>query len=324
MFTTQKRQAMDKNELLQKIAFLKDKDKVAAKLYFHYNDGEDKLLEAPTNNESVDKKLAKNYSDSVLAKFKEVRDYKIHNIDEVEEFDTKATHYYYEQDYPAELSFLFGDKNDKYKFSKHDYKKIKGFLIDLTYGNENILLYKYKHNYDIHIKPTLLTMVRVDNELTSPSHESIIINENFDYVVIKDYLIAISLSTLERKIKFEKRIKQHSSEIIESIKKNGENLVEGVEKLEEYLNENFNFAKKMKTINFDGILWNTPFPTIQKKIESYPKLKSIMRFKDNKFNITSKKAAQIFFKLCNDEVMESILSGDVNLVDGVESIEAES
>lgn len=312
---------MNKKDIIEKVAFLKDKEKIAAKLYFHYNDGEDKLLEAPTNNESVDKKLATNYSNSVQAKFKEERDFKILNIEKVEEFDTKATHYYYENNYPDELCFLFIDKDEKFRFNNHDYKKIKGYLIDLTYGNENILLYKYRHNYDIHIKPTLLTMVRVDNELTSPSHESIIINENFDYVITGDYLIAMSLNTLERKIKFEKRIKQQSEEIIESIKENGKDLVEGVEKLKEYLDENFNFAKKMKAIDFGGVLWNTPFQSVRTKIESYPNLKSIMKFKGSKFNITSKQAARIFFKLCNDEVMESILSGDVSLVDGIETIE---
>lgn len=42
----------------QKLNFLNDKNKVAAKLYFHYNDGKgDILLEAPTNNDAVDKKL---------------------------------------------------------------------------------------------------------------------------------------------------------------------------------------------------------------------------------------------------------------------------
>lgn len=314
---------MNKQNLLEKVAFLKDKGKIAAKLYFHYNDGEDKLLEAPTNNESVDKKLANNYSDSVLAKFKEERDFKILNIDEVEEFDTKATHYYYEKDYPKELNFLFAKKEEKYRFNNHEYKNIKGYLIDLTFGKDNILLYKYRHNYDIHIKPTLLTMVRVDNELTSPSHESIIINDNFDYLITGSYLIAMSLSTLERRLKFEKRINQQSEQIIESINENGKDLVEGIEKLEEYLKENFNFAKKMKVVDFNGVLWNTPFTTVKAKIESYPKLKSIMRFKGNKFNITSKQAARIFFKLCNDEVMESILSGDVSLVDGVEAITAE-
>lgn len=321
MFTTLKRQAMDKNELLKKVAFLKDRDKVAAKLYFHYNDGKDDfLLEAPTNNATVDQKISGIYTDSVVLKFNENRSFQLLDISNVEEFDTSATHYYYDKDYPDDLAFLFMNKQGKFIFKSHPYANIKGYLINLTYGKDSISLYKYRHNFDIHIKPTLLTLIRVDNELVSPSNESIIINEKFDYAIIDEYLIAMSLSTLERKIKFDERVKKQSEEIIESIEQQGAELVEGVDKLKEYLSDNFEFAKKMKSIDFNGLLWTSDFESIKQKIQSRPKLNRIMKFKDNKFNITSKQAARIFFKLCNDQVMESVLSGDVSLVDGVELI----
>lgn len=324
MFTTLKRQAMDKNELLKKVAFLKDRDKVAAKLYFHYNDGKDDfLLEAPTNNATVDQKISGIYTDSVVLKFNENRSFQLLDISNVEEFDTSATHYYYDKDYPDDLAFLFMNKQGKFIFKSHPYANIKGYLINLTYGKDSISLYKYRHNFDIHIKPTLLTLIRVDNELVSPSNESIIINEKFDYAIIDEYLIAMSLSTLERKIKFDERVKKQSEEIIESIEQQGAELVEGVDKLKEYLSDNFEFAKKMKSIDFNGLLWTSDFESIKQKIQSRPKLNRIMKFKDNKFNITSKQAARIFFKLCNDQVMESVLSGDVSLVDGVELIEEE-
>lgn len=324
MFTTLKRQVMDKNELLKKVAFLKDRDKVAAKLYFHYNDGKDDfLLEAPTNNDTVDQKISGIYTDSVVLKFNENRSFQLLDISNVEEFDTTATHYYYDKDYPDDLAFLFMDKQGKFIFKSHPYANIKGFLINLTYGKDSISLYKYRHNFDIHIKPTLLTLIRVDNELVSPSNESIIINEKFDYAIIDEFLIAMSLSTLERKIKFDERVKKQSEEIIESIEEKGAELVEGIDKLKEYLSDNFEFAKKMKSIDFNGLLWTSDFESIKQKIQSRPKLNRIMKFKDNKFNITSKQAARIFFKLCNDQVMESVLSGDVSLVDGVELIEEE-
>lgn len=324
MFTTLKRQAMDKNELLQKVAFLKGKDKVAAKLYFHYNDGKDDfLLEAPTNNATVDQKISGIYTDSVVSKFNENRSFQLLDISNVEEFDTTATHYYYDKDYPLDLAFLFMNKAGKFTFKNHPYDNIKGYLINLTYGKDSISLYKYRHNFDIHIKPTLLTLLRVDNELVSPSHESIIINEKFDYAILDNFLIAMSLSTLERKIKFDERVKKQSEEIIESIEEKGAELVEGIDKLKEYLSDNFEFAKKMKSIDFNGLLWTSDFESIKQKIQSRPKLNRIMKFKDNKFNITSKQAARIFFKLCNDQVMESVLSGDVSLVDGVELIEEE-
>jgi len=324
MFTTQKRQAMDKNEILKKVAFLKHKDKVAAKLYFHYNDGtQDFLLEAPTNNDSVDQKIAGIYTDSVVSKFNEHRNFQLLDITNVEEFDTTATHYYYEKDYPDDLAFLFMKKKGKFTFKNHLYDNIKGYLINLTYGNDSISLYKYRHNFDIHIKPTLLTLLRVDNELVSPSHESIIINEKFDYAILDEYLIAMSLSTLERKIKFDERVNRQSEQVIQSIKDSEIDIVEGFEKLTDFLKADFGFAKKLKAVDFGGLLWTTPFNDVKKQIESRPQLSKFLKFnkKGDKFNITSKQAAKIFFKLCNNEVMESVLNGDVHLVGDVESIE---
>lgn len=326
MFIMQKNQALDKPKLLEKVAFLRQKDKVTAKLYFHYNDGlEDFLLEAPTNNDSVDQKISGIYTDSVLSKFNEHRPFQLLDILNVEEYDTTATHYYYNHKYPDDLKFLVADKKGKFIFNNHPYSNIKGYLIDLTFGNDSISLYKYRHNFDIHIKPTLLTLIRVDNELTSPSSESIIINEKFDYAIINEYLIAMSLSTLERKTKFDERVKHQSATIIQSIKDNDIQIVEDYNKLTEFLRDDFGFAKKLKPINLEGLLWKTPFSEVKKQIEERPKLIKYLKFnKDgNKFNITSRQSAKIFFKLCNDQVMESVLSGNVHLVDDVESIDEE-
>lgn len=324
MFIMQKNQPMDKNELLKKVAFLKHKDKVAAKLYFHYNDGaEDFLLEAPTNNNSVDQKIAGIYTDSANAKFNEHRSFQLLDISNVEEFDTTATHYYYDKNYPDDLAFLFMKKKGKFTFNNHPYDNIKGYLINLTYGNDSISLYKYRHNFDIHIKPTLLTLLRVDNELVSPSSESIIINEKFDYAILDEFLIAMSLSTLERKIKFDERVNRQSEQVIQSIQDNAIQIVEGLDKLTDFLKDDFGFAKKMKSIDFGGLLWATPFKDVKKQVELRPKLSKFLKFnkQGDKFNITSKQAAKIFFKLCNNEVMESVLNGDVHLVGDVESIE---
>lgn len=326
MYTMQKKQTMEKSNFLDKISFLSEKDKIAAKLYFHYGDGnQNVLLEAPTNNESVDNKMAKNYTDSILSKFNEERNFQLLDISNVEEFDTVATHYYYENNYPDELKILFSKKKLKYNFKRHHLGKIKGYLINLNFGKENISLYKYRHNFDIHIKPTLLTLIRVDNELQSPSNESIIINEMFDYAIVDNYLIVMSLSTLERKVKFDERVKRQSAEVIGSLKSSPIQIVEGYEKLEEFLDENFNFAKKLKSIDFDGLLWKTPFEEVKIRIQHRPKLSKYLKLnKDgNKFEITSNQSAKIFFKLCNDKVMESILSGNIHLVDDVESIDAE-
>lgn len=320
----QKKQTMDKKSLIEKIDFLQDKDKIAAKLYFHYSgkDG-DVLLVAPTKNDSVDQKIAKLYTDSVLSKFNMDKGFHLLDINNVEEYDTVATHYYYENNYPQELNILFSKNTEEFKFGEHQYADIKGYLIKLSFGKDTLSLYKYRHNFDIHIKPTLLTLIRMADVLTSPSNESIIINEKFDYVVIENYLIAISLSTLERKIKFDERVNKESKEVIESIKLFGIQIVEGYDKLEEFLLSDFNFAKKLKSVDFNSLLWTTPFKDIKTRIEKKPQLIKYLKFNKtgDKFEITSKQGARIFFKLCNDKVMESILSGNILLVNEVESIE---
>ena len=76
------------------------------------------------------------------------------------------------------------------------------------------------------------------------------------------------------------------------------------------------FAKKIKQIDFQGVLWTTDFKIVKAAIESREKLKKHLKFNKagDKFNIKSKMAAKLFFSLCNDLVMESILSGKVSTV----------
>lgn len=133
----------------------------------------------------------------------------------------------------------------------------------------------------------------------------------------------MSLSTLERKIKFDERVIRKSEQVIQAIEESEIDIVEGFEKLKEFLKDDFGFAKKLKAVDFNGLLWTTPFKDVKKQIEARPKLSKYLKFnkKGDKFNITSKQAAKIFFKLCNNEVMESVLNGDVHLVGDVESIE---
>ena len=90
---------MKKEDFINSISFLNDETKVGAKLYFHYLDGnKDIVLEAPTDNTSVYKKLSKIYSESILEKFK--KDFELQDISNVEEFDSKTTLYFYESKYP--------------------------------------------------------------------------------------------------------------------------------------------------------------------------------------------------------------------------------
>ena len=312
---------MKKEDFINSISFLNDETKVGAKLYFHYLDGnKDIVLEAPTDNTSVDKKLSKIYSESILEKFK--KDFELQDISNVEEFDSKTTFYFYESKYPKELKFLFEEFTLKYNFKKHEYSNIKGYIVNLNYGKNNLTIYKYRHNYDIHIKPTLLTLVKIDNELTSPSNESIIINEKFDYLISDKYLVASSLSMLERKLKFNERVNKQSTTLVQSLIDSDVQILEDVVKIRELLNDDFGFAKKMKPINFKGLLWNTPIKKLKKKFKNHPKLLAHLKFNNDEtmFKITSKQGAKIFLSLCNDKVMESILSGDVHLVDDVENI----
>jgi hypothetical protein len=316
---------MDKSAFIESFSFLNDGAPVAADLYFHYQDDDQQrfLLKAPTNVEEVNKKLSRIYSSSISATFSSDKDFEVLDLSQIKEADEKTTYYYYKKDYPPGLDIIFEKKTPQFKFSSHKYSFIKGFVIKLNSGKNQITLYKVRNPLDFHVKPTMLTLLRVENGFTSPSDESLILNDKFDYVLIGSTLIVMNMNQLERKYKFEERIKLHSQTIIKSLKTKGKNIVEGFDHLETFLSNNMGFAKKLNSIDFNGVLWKTDFKVIKKAIQEHPSLAKYLKFNKSgtKFNIKSVKAARIFFSLCNDLVMESVISGKVATVTEKDEIE---
>lgn len=315
---------MNKQELIKATSFLTDHTKVGGELFFHYQTEEESvLLKTPTVVETLNKKISKNFCQSVTETFSADKDFEVMPISKVREMDPIQTYYHYEKKYPDALQVISANAIGDYSFKKHDYKSIKGFVIKLSFGNEQIILYKVKNPLDFHVKPTVMTILRMDDTFTSPSDESLILSEKFDYALTGDNLVVINLDQLERKFKFDERIKLHSASIMTSLEENAKKIVEGFETLETFLEENKSFAKKMKQIDFKGVLWTTDFKTVKAAIEKHPTLKKHLRFnkKGDKFNIKSKIAAKLFFSLCNDLVMESILSGKVSTVPEKDEIE---
>lgn len=317
---------MNKKELTESISFLSDHTKVGAELFFHYvKDNETFLLKAPTQVEQLNKKLAKNFCHSVTTIFSTQNEFEVLPITSVREVDPIITYYYYEKDIPEGLQIIFEQAKDTYSFKKHEYSCIKGFVIKLTYGEKQITLYKVKNPLDFHVKPTVMTILRMDDTFTSPSDESLILTEKFDYAVIEKKLVVMNLDQLQRKFKFEERIKLHSKSLMDSLKDKGKAIIEeeGFATLETFLSENMNFAKKIKKMDYTGVLWTTDFKVVKAAIESREKLKKYLYFnkKGDKFNIKSKMAAKLFFSLCNDLIMESILSGKVSTVPEKDEIE---
>ncbi len=316
---------MDKTQLIASVSFLKDAADIGADLYFHYQDENEtkSLLKVPTNIDEVNKKISRIFSKSIIETFSPDKEFDVLNLSHVKEADPITTYYYYQNNFPDLLNIVFEQKTPVYKFSRHKYGNIKGFVIKLNLGAKQIVLYKVKNPLDFHVKPTMLTILRIENGFTSPSDESLILNDKFDYVLIGKNLIVMNLDQLERKYKFEERIRLHSKNIIKSLKSNGKSIIHGFDHLENFLANNMGFARKMASIDFTGVLWKTDFKVVKKAIEDHPKLAQYLKFNESgtKFNIKSAKAAKIFFSLCNDLVMESIISKKVATVTEKDEIE---
>ena len=311
----------------QKLAFLGGEANVGAELYFHYNDGEiNELLKAPTDVAKLNKKLATLYSTHILETFKQESAFDVLSIKQVREYDVKNTYYYYQTIFPEGLKIIEADSQTEFSFSAHKYSNIKGYVIKLILGADIVTIYKVRNNIDFHVKKTVLTILRIEDIFTSPSDETLTINEKFDYLLIGNVLLVMDLDQLERKFHFEERIKIRSEKIIKDLKENAKNIVENFDKLQSFLGKNLNFAKKMDDIDYQSALWKTPFSKVKQAIENREDLKKYLKLNatGNKFKIDSDKAAKLFLSLCNDLVVESILSGKVATVSEKENVESET
>lgn len=257
-------------------------------------------------NDSALQKIANSFRTSIKEKLND--DTRLENIDNYNDEDAKAIHYFTIDNLIDDVSNLFL-MNDIKPFDK-DMSNIKAIIVKLNINEDNYCLL-YKKLAPIHLlqKDKLSMFSFNGGVLQEVSQDILKLDNNFHFLAIDKKVFIFNFNILEKYFKYEDVILQKAKTNIELLETIG--FLEDLEKLK-VLSQNKTFAKKLHNIH------NSPVIDIIKEnpskvetfINNHTELKDFFNIKNGKLYLKkqTKKNAQKLIKLLNDDLIQSELT----------------
>jgi Domain of unknown function (DUF4868) len=210
-----------------------------------------------------------------------------------------------------ELVTLLLDPDQPAKYSHKEDKKFKldGYVFII--GNKQISISFYKEHYPVDLirRDSIMFFGRSDSRLVSiPQDEIFKVTNKIDFIYIGSILYALNEKVLERNFKIHDILKKKAESVMDDINKR--KFLENPRFINDIINENPAFARKILRVNKESPVINLPFTDIKIFITKHPHLNGKLKFnkKGNKISLDTKYSAQLFIKLMDDDFLRSELS----------------
>lgn len=212
-----------------------------------------------------------------------------------------------------------------FDFSTQPLENVKGIVIRLTDGTENLYIYQHKHAVSLHKKSALSFLSLQGNILTRVEHDIINISKNIDFFMYNDTQYIVNLKRLESSyglnIVIDNMVAQAVPKIVAL------NIIDMTphsdpDKIFDDLKKNRSCMKKIAKVLNGTILSGGAGITInqiQTICSDFPLFGRNIVFTNNLIDLGSQKKKLFFIRMLNDEAVRSALTNDVSLADDRES-----
>lgn len=333
---------MDKSTLQSKLQFISTK-KVGLELYFLYRKKVSdpiEILRANLEGTQVQSRLESVFVNKIKADFlnqdeegKSLSDdveWVLKHIREVDEI--KNTYYYFpnevseEDEYHIpdefkEMAHLYNRKFENitlFEFGKHLLEDVFAYLIRIQIDDEQIIVFKQKYTFDLLSRSTILKLGSLEivdhkSKFSLEKAPLLKISDGIDFMFVDNKYVIINLKLLESKYGFNERYLKQGAESLELLKK--KNILINTDKFDELIKK-VSFSKKMMKVKGDNKVLKTSIQDMKNFLEGYKtpdgKHNLAKRIKYNptqdKFEVTTKIAAEDFIRLLNDQYLMSLLT----------------
>ena len=202
------------------------------------------------------------------------------------------------------------DKEPKFVFNKHNLSNLTGIIIHLRVDDDDCVLYKKTHNYNIYKHDKFLYVFGKDNLCKRVEGDFLKLDGKVELLKINDEIFVLDVKTLETKLGLDLLIKKEAAKGLAYIKKL--DIVKNFDALEKHGNANLSSAKKLA--QFSRIS-----PVVTKKISKHKIinfamgndiLKDRFKFEDGKIKLTMRSIPS-FLSLLNDSFLNSGLTNEL-------------
>jgi hypothetical protein len=180
---------------------------------------------------------------------------------------------------------------------------IWGFVVRIGNSGRSLYLFKKNQAFNVIGRDKYYQLFFSNKALTLLNRDTIRLNHTFDVMLLEDQLLVLNRKEFERSFDYVKAMQGRALEKIGAIEKLG--IVENVGKLADMV-ENMRTLRKLLAIDMGNVVLHTP----PEKIADFCRAYNIdLRFTpENKIALNTKKSAEQFVKLLNDDYLRSELT----------------
>lgn len=206
------------------------------------------------------------------------------------------------EDHP--VNYFSGER--MFNFDVDSLSDIDYFIIEL--GSEDNKVVIYRNNFNINLMkqaPGRFYFNKSGTQLTSVTDDILRMDTQIDVLNIGEDFLVLNLGYLDSSNEFTTIIKSRAEDSINNIEQL--NLVDSVDGLRGRLSE-LAFARRLMRVMDTSPVVAMPVANVLDFVRNHDKLNKVLKVKNDRIRLNSKKAQDYFIKLMNDDILHSKLT----------------
>ncbi len=298
---------MTKETLLEHLRyFFENRPVIDLELYVLYQrDGALRTYAPALEERQLRPRLLGDFLAEIRAQFSEGA-YELVSVHTPEASDAEQVFYAGYDEIPR-AAYIFGDavagKALPFDDAEAKLSGIWAFVVRIGNSQRSLYLFKKNQAFNVIGQGKYYHLFFSNRALTLLNRDTIRLNHTFDVMLLEDQLLVLNRKEFERSFDYVKAMQGRALEKIGAIEKLG--IVENVGKLTDMV-ENMRTLRKLLAIDMGNVVLHTP----PEKIADFCRAYNIdLRFTpENKIALNTKKSAEQFVKLLNDDYLRSELT----------------
>lgn len=288
-------------------------DTCSAEFYFLLEDASQISIKRADIDQNASDELARNFIDTLSATVLLNDEISLLNISGADD-RTNAIYKYDLPEVPLQIqhlsTILQRDDFDAFSFDSDSLSHLKGILVILGHGQQQLALYKHQYPVALLKRDSAFSLVRVRNQnrLVKLEDDILRINSKFDFMRIGDEYFIVDIKTLERFFGFHDAVRNVAIQGISNI--DNAKLVVDTEALTARLDD-ISFSRKLvRAARASPVLGVIPNAHVIAFVNTHPALRGKFRLSDDgsKLKLDTKVSQDLFLKLLNDDFLQSELT----------------
>ncbi|HWU97028.1 MAG TPA: anti-phage protein KwaB [Oxalicibacterium sp.] len=305
---------MSLDALRTKISDVISDEACSAEFYFLLDDnnGQISIKRADIDQNTVNE-LAQNFIEAISGTVLLNDELSLLNISSADD-RANAIYQYDLPEVPAQIqhlaTILQRDDFEVFSFEADDLAHLKGILIILGHGQQQLALYKHQYPVALLKRDSAFSLVRIRNQnrLVKLEDDVLRINSKFEFIRIDNEYFIVDIKTLERFFGFHDAIRNIATQGIANIDQ--AQLVVDTLALTARLDD-ISFSRKLvRAAKASPVLGVIPNAQVIAFVDSHPALRGKFRLSDDgsKLKLDTKVSQDLFLKLLNDDFLQSELT----------------